>query len=160
MPVGKYKPNGAGAEPVPDVPDVKGEVEINDFQTLLEAARAQEDPQQFLFVFARTELPDDHDGQQAENFSAGQGGALVPIMYVDKAREDLTTFEDLVTESQQMSDNWQVVVVAIIGGLYGQPPSPDQVDDAFNNLIGKLKAGSDISQLMAFDRNGEPLQFV
>lgn len=134
--------------------------EITDFQSLLDVARAEQDPQQFLFIFAKTELPDEHDSQQAESYHAGQGGALVPVMYVDKMPEELTTFNDLVTESQQMSDNWQIVIVAIIGGFNGQPPGPEQTEDAFKNLIGQLKAGGNLDQLLAFDRNGEPLQFV
>lgn len=135
-------------------------IEITGFQSLLDAARGEPDPQQFLFVFARTELPDEHDSQQAQRFRSGQGGALVPVMYVDKMSGELTTFEDLVTESQQMSDNWQVVIVAILGGFNGQPPAPDQTEDAFKNLIGTLKAGGNMDQLLAFDRDGEPLQFV
>lgn len=135
-------------------------VEITDFRSLLEAARAESDPQQFLFVFARTELPDEHDSEQAQRFQAGHGGALVPVMYVDKMPGELTTFEALVAESQQMSDNWQVVIVAILGGFNGQPPAPEQTEDAFKNLIGTLKAGGNMSQLLAFDRDGEPLQFV
>lgn len=135
-------------------------IEITDFQSLLEVARAEPDPQQFLFVFARSELPDEHDAQQVQRFQAGRGGALVPVMYVDKMPEELTTFAALVEESRQMSDNWQVVIVAILGGFNGQPPGPQQTEDAFRNLIGTLKAGGKMDQLLAFDRNGEPLQFV
>ncbi len=57
---------------------------ISSFDDLLQAARAQPEPQRLLFVFAGVELPDDPTANQRQRFEAGQGGALVPLMCVDK----------------------------------------------------------------------------
>ena len=58
---------------------------ITSFDDLLTAARAQPEPQRLLFVFAAAELADDSTEEQRLQFEAGQGGALVPVMTVDKA---------------------------------------------------------------------------
>ncbi len=58
---------------------------ISNFDELLQAARAQAQPQRLLFVFAGVELPDDSTPEQAASFAAGEGGALVPLMVVDSS---------------------------------------------------------------------------
>lgn len=134
--------------------------EMNDFQRLLQAAAMQTEPQRLLFVFVRTELPDDHEPRQAQRFHAGLGGALLPIMYVDKAPGELTTFEDLVAESRQMGENWQLVVAGALAGRGGRPPSTEQTDSAARGMIETIRAGGDLSRFLAFDRHGDPLRFV
>ena len=74
---------------------------ISSFDDLLVAARQQVEPQRLLFVFASAELPPDSTAAQREHFLAGQGGALVPVMCVDKIPGELLTFADLVQESRQ-----------------------------------------------------------
>ena len=68
-------------------------MEITSFDDLLHAARAQPEPQRLLFVFAGVELPDDATPAQRERFAAGQGGALVPMMCVDKRPEEIASFQ-------------------------------------------------------------------
>ena len=46
------------------------------------------------------ELPEDCTPEQRERFAAGDGGALVPLMCVDKTSDELTTFAALVEESR------------------------------------------------------------
>ena len=65
-------------------------MDISSFDDLLQAARMQPEPQRLLFVFAAVELPDDATPAQRARFEAGQGGALVPLMCVDKRPEEIT----------------------------------------------------------------------
>jgi hypothetical protein len=71
---------------------------IDNFNDLLEAARAQALPQRLLFVFTEVTLPDDSTAQQQASFDAGQGGALQPKMCVDKSPDELGSFAALVLE--------------------------------------------------------------
>ena len=57
---------------------------ISSFDDLLLQARQQAEPQRLLFVFSGAELPDDATAQQRARFEAGAGGALTPLMCVDK----------------------------------------------------------------------------
>ena len=70
-------------------------MDISSFDDLLQAARMQPEPQRLLFVFAAVELPDDATPAQRARFEAGQGGALVPLMCVDKTPQELASFEAL-----------------------------------------------------------------
>ena len=76
------------------------DMSISSFDDLLRAARQQPEPQRMLFVFTGAELPDDSTPEQRRDFAAGAGGALVPLMCVDKTPDELTTFAALAEESR------------------------------------------------------------
>lgn len=129
------------------------------FNQLLQAAAAQPEPQQLLFVFAAAELPADATPAQRARFEAAQGGALAPLACVDKAPQELTSFEALVAESRQASPPWQVVFIAGLGGRAGKPPTPQQVDSALNAMVANVKSGS-FSAYLALDPAGDPITFT
>jgi len=132
---------------------------INSFASLIEAAREQPEPQRLLFVFARPVLPDDHQPEQAERFRQGQGGALQPLMCVDREPAELSSLEALAAEAPDPEQDWQVVLVAAISGQAGRPPSDDDATRGLNTMIKTIHAGGDLSGFVAFDRDGLPLRF-
>ena len=97
---------------------------IASFEDLLRAARAQAEPQRLLFVFASAVLPEDSTPEQRAGFAAGQGGALEPLMSVDKAPEELGSFAALVEESRQFGPDWSIVFVASLARA--QRPRADE----------------------------------
>ena len=111
-----------------------------------------------LFVFAQAELPEDHNKTESQRFHAGQGGALNPIMYVDKTLEELSNFSDLVTESQQMGQYWHIVFVAALAGRNGTLPSSNEAQAALEMMVKSVQQGA-ISNFLAYDRDGTPMQF-
>ncbi len=129
------------------------------FNQLLQAAAAQPEPQQLLFVFAAAELPADATPAQRAQFEASQGGALAPLACVDKSPQELTSFEELVAESRQASPGWQVVFIAGLGGHAGKPPTAQQVDGALNAMVANVKIGS-FSAYLALDPAGDPITFT
>ncbi len=132
--------------------------EISHFQQLLQAAAAQPDPQRLLFVFAAAELPDDATPAQRARFAAGEGGALAPLMCVDKAPAELSGFDALLAESRRAGPPWQVVFAAGLGGRNGQPPSAAQVDTALEAMVEAVRSG-DIGRFAAYGPDGDPLEF-
>jgi hypothetical protein len=70
---------------------------ISNFNDLLTAARQQSQPQRLLLVFAKAELPAGSTPEQRRRFLAGQGGALVPLMCVDKAPGELSSMRSCST---------------------------------------------------------------
>ena len=130
---------------------------ISDFEGLLRAARAQPAPQRLLFVFAHAVLPDDSTPEQRARFEAGEGGALAPLMAVDKLPEELDTFAALVEESRQFGQDWAIVFVASLSGRDGRAPSSEEADRSLQRMIESIKAGS-IGSFIPFDRQGQPLQ--
>src|SRR4051812_8585016 len=87
---------------------------ISSFGDLLAAARSQAQPQRLLFAFARAELPDDAPTAQRERYAERRGGALKPVMCVDKTLAELGTFADLVAESRHTGADWDIVFVTTL----------------------------------------------
>lgn len=114
-------------------------MDIESFDDLLRAARAQPEPQRLLFVFAAAELPEDCTPQQRARFDAGGGGTLVPLMSVDKDPGELADFAGL-------------------SGRGGRAPSAEEADRSLQRMIESVKTGA-FSACIPFDRRGRPLQF-
>ena len=129
---------------------------ISNFGDLLRAAREQSQPQRLLFVFANAVLPDDATPEQRARFGAGQGGALTPLMSVDKAPEDLGTFDALVEESRQYGQDWAIVFVASLSGRNGRAPTSKEADQSLQRMIESIKTGM-FGSFIPFDRRGEPV---
>jgi len=132
---------------------------ITGYESLLAAARQQTEPQQLLFVFLQASLPEDSVDEEKDRFNAGQGGALEPVMCVDKALDELGSFSDLVEESVKMGQDWQIVLVAGLSGENGVAPDPSKVESSLKMMVDSVQNGGDLSRFMSFDRDGEPVQF-
>jgi hypothetical protein len=124
-------------------------MDIATFDDLLRAARGQSEPQRLLFVFASAELPEDITPGERERFAAGLGGALTPLMAVDKSPDEIRDFQSLVEESRQFGKEWAVVFVAALsaGGDAGQ---------ALERMVAAIKSGSP-GTLIPFDQQGQAL---
>lgn len=129
---------------------------ISNFDDLLRAAREQPEPQRLLFVFAQAVLPDDSTPDQRARFEAGEGGALAPLMAVDKTPDELGTFTALVEESLQFGPDWAVVFVASLPGRSGRPPTSQEADQPLQRMIESIRAGS-FGAYIPFDRQGDPV---
>jgi len=133
-------------------------VNILNFDDLLRAAREQSKPQRLLFVFANAVLPDDATTDQRARFEAGQGGALEPLMSVDKAPEELGTFDALVEESCRYGQDWAIVFVASLSGRDGRAPTSKEADQSLQRMIESIKTGL-FGAFIPFDRQGQPMLF-
>ncbi len=131
---------------------------ITDFDSFLAAARAQPEPQRLLFVFAKTILPADADAAEAARYEAGQGGGLLPVTCVEKHPDEVAGFEALREESRRHGDDWQILLAGALAGRDGR--ADEDVDRAFDSIIRNVHAGGDLSGLLAFDRDGDPLRFT
>jgi hypothetical protein len=131
---------------------------ISSFDDLLRAAREQPEPQRLLFVFANAALPDDSTPEQRARFEAGQGGALTPLMSVDKTPEELGTFAALVEESRQFGPDWAIVFVASLPGHDGRAPTSKEADRSLQRMIESIKTGL-FGSFIPFDRQGQPMLF-
>lgn len=129
------------------------------FDQLLRAAVSQSQPQRLLFVFSQSELPADANAEQRAHYEAGRGGALTPLVCVDKAPTELSTFTALVEESRQACPPWHVVFIAALGGQDGREPAASQVESALQSMVENVRAGR-FAGYMALDNRGQPLVFA
>jgi hypothetical protein len=129
---------------------------IENFADLLQVARAQPLQQRLLFVFADAELPDDASAEQRAGFEAGQGGALVPSMCVDKSPHELPSFDGLVQEAAQFGQAWRFVFAGAMSGTAHSAPDEQQVETTLRTMVESIKRG-DMRHYLAFDREGLPV---
>ncbi|OYW90678.1 MAG: ribonucleotide reductase subunit alpha [Alishewanella sp. 32-51-5] len=127
---------------------------IESYQDLLQAAAAQAEPQRLLFVFAKAELPNGYTDSQKQQFEQGHGGALEPVLCVDKLPEEISEFQQLVTESQTTGIDWDIAFVSAIGGRGGFPPNSDEAVQPLKMMMQKIQGGM-IADFLTFDKNGE-----
>ena len=114
-------------------------------------------PQRLLFVFAGVELPDDASAEQRAAFAAGHGGALTPLIGVDKSPDELASFEALVGEAAQFGHNWVLVFAAALSGTRQQPLTSADVEVPLQTMVESVQRG-DLGSYLPFDRQGLPVQ--
>ena len=110
-------------------------IKITDYKSLLSVAKQQAEPQRLLFVFLQASLPNDHGDEEASRFHSGLGGELQPIMCVDKTLDELGSFSDLVDESRQMEQDWQIVLVAALSGKNGVAPNSSEAEQPLKMMV-------------------------
>lgn len=123
---------------------------ISSFDDLLAVAQQQPEPQRLLFVFAAAELPADSTPEQVVRFEAGQGGALVPLMCVDKTPQETVSFASLAAEAQAFGQPWALVFVA------GLPDGRD-VEAPLQRMVEDIKRGA-LGNYLPFNTQGEPMR--
>ena len=135
-------------------------IEITDYQSLLAVGKQQQNPQRFLFVFLQASLPADHNDADKQRFHSGQGGELQAIMCVDKDLNELTNFSDLITESEQMEQDWSMVLIACLAGQNGMLPTSAEAEQPLKIMVQTIQNGGDLSKYLAFDKQGVMLHFA
>ena len=132
-------------------------MDISSFDDLLQAARAQPEPQRLLFVFAGVELPDDATPAQQQGFEAGQGGALVPLMCVDKRPDELASFATLTQESSQFGHDWGIVFAAAMSGTLSRAPTSEDAEEPLQRMVEAIRRGEH-GAYIPFDPQGHAVQ--
>ena len=131
---------------------------ISSFEDLMMASQLQPDPQSLLFVFAGVELPDDCTEEQRAGFDAGEGGALVPLMCVDKSPSEIESFKALIEEASTLAQPWRIVFVAALPGVRGVSPSSADAEIPLQRMEEAIRQGKH-NNFIPFDRLGQPVVF-
>lgn len=130
---------------------------LHDFADLLQAARQQPEPQRLLLVFAAAELPRDPTAEEIASFERGEGGALAPVVCVDKLPDEIASFAALLDESTQTGIAWDILFVASLPGRGGFAPNPDEAVQPLQMMVEAIKGGR-IGEFLAVSREGELVQ--
>lgn len=130
---------------------------IATFDDLLSASREQAQPQRLLFVFAGIELPDDASPAERAGFERGEGGALVPQMCVDKAPDEIVSFEQFKQEATQMGPAWGMVFAAALAGRSGRAPTSEDAEKPLQDMVEAIRLGH-LQAFIPFNPQGESVQ--
>lgn len=134
-------------------------MEIRTFSDLLTAARSQQEPQRLLLVFAVAECPGDATAAEQAAFARGEGGALTPVVCVDKLPSEITSFEALKTESANAISHWDILFVAALDGRAGIAPNSDEAVGPLRMMSESIRVGH-VARFVAVDPTGELVQLV
>lgn len=127
---------------------------ISNYQDLIQATREQSEPQRLLFVFCRAELPDDASAEEKAAFERGEGGALTPVICVDKTPDEAPDFSVLAQESQATGQLWDMVFVAAMSGRGGTAPSSDEAQQPLTMMVEGIRMGH-IGNYLPLNGQGE-----
>lgn len=125
---------------------------ITNFAQLLQVSTEQDQPQRLLFLFAKAENDNPKKKKKKQ-----QRGAISPVMCVDKLPEDIESFQSLVKEADEISKEWDFVIIAGLSGQNGVVPSTEDADPYLNQMTNHLASGGDLSQYVIFDREDSPV---
>jgi len=114
---------------------------ISSYQDLVKASQSEHEPQRFLFVFCKVELPDDATAEERLAFERGEGGALTPVICVDKAPDEVPDFGALVEESRATGQAWDMVFVAAMSGRGGIAPTSDEAQQPLTMMVESIRMG-------------------
>jgi len=134
-------------------------VNISSYEDLLKAANMQATPQRMLFVFAEAELPGEHSKDQLERYQARKGGALTPVMCVDKLASEQSGFATLAEESRQTGKSWDIVFVACMDAKPGFKTDSEDTEKTLKSMVKSIQEGS-IGNFLSFNRQGELIRLV
>jgi len=132
---------------------------IETFDQLLAAARAQPTPQRLLMVFAGAELSADASPAQRAAFEAGVGGELTPLMCVDKSPAELASFAALCEEARRIGPPWQLVFAAALSGRPGQLLDEQAAEAPLQQMVEAVRTGR-LAGLIPFDTQGNAVQLT
>ena len=126
---------------------------IGSYSDLIKATQTEQEPQRLLFVFCRAELPDDASAEERVAFEQGEGGALTPVICVDKTPAEASEFSSLVEESRSTGQSWDVVFVAAMSRRAGTPPSSDEAQQPMTMMVESIRLGH-VSNYLPLDKSG------
>lgn len=129
---------------------------ISSYRDLIDTARSQQDAQRLLFVFCRAEMPDDASAEEKAAFERGEGGALTPVICVDKAPDEAPDFEALAEESRATGQAWDVVFIAAMSGRGGMAPSTDEAQQPLTMMVESIRLGH-VSNYVPLDSQGNAI---
>ncbi|WP_417547930.1 ribonucleotide reductase subunit alpha [Marinobacter segnicrescens] len=129
---------------------------IASYSDLMQAVQEQPEPQRLLFVFCRAELPDDASDEERAAFERGEGGALTPVICVDKSPTEVAEFSSLVQESRETGQPWDVVFVAAMSGRGGMAPSTDEAQQPLTMMVESIRLGN-IGGYLPLDQDGQAM---
>jgi len=113
---------------------------IENYADLISIANKEINPQRLL--------------KEKADFEQGKGGALDPVLCVDKSPDEAASFATLVAEAETTGHTWDIAFISAMSGQAGQTLNSDECIQPLNRMVEKIRLG-EISHFLAVSREGE-----
>ena len=133
------------------------EIALSNFADLMQVAVAHGPAQRLLLVGVRAERMYRRTAAGGEEPIEGEG-TLTPVMVRDRALEAGLTFAELRTEADATGQSWDFLMVGILPGQAGEPPSSADAEPHLKRMAKALLIGADLGGYAFFDRDGDAVQ--
>jgi hypothetical protein len=130
-------------------------MQLSNFSDFLAAARAHPEAHRQQLGLPGAQHPHAPTPRQARRFEEGRGGALAPVMCVDKGLDELADFGVLADESRATGQPWDMVFVAALAG----EQQASGIDRGLKMMIDAVHRGA-IERFLAFDPDGHAVRFA
>ncbi|MBK1705007.1 hypothetical protein [Halochromatium glycolicum] len=118
---------------------------LRNFQDLLDMAAMQDEPQRLLLVLAKTD-------SESTNGSSQRTGTISPVICNDKLPSEIESFAALVAEADEITQDWDLILIASLDGERGHAPSSEQAQAHLNKMVSDVQNGQDLSRYLILDR--------
>jgi len=97
-------------------------------------------------------------GEDGEFREQDGEGTLMPLMVRDFHLTAETTLADIVGEADQVSTDWEFLMMAVMGGRNGEYATEAETEPHLTRMAQSLTTGEDLERFAFFTREGEPVQ--
>ncbi|WP_444995324.1 ribonucleotide reductase subunit alpha [Aliikangiella sp. IMCC44359] len=125
----------------------------SNFNNMLNAAKAQPEPQRLLFMLALSERTNKAKKSRAQ-------GTITPVMCVDKIPDELSDITAFIEEADSINSQWDMIFIAGMNGENGQPPSPEEAEPLLNKMVNDLVSGQDLSRYLILNREDDMVEIA
>lgn len=119
---------------------------LRSFHDLLEMAKIQDEPQRLLLVLAKTE-------SKSSNGQTQRTGTIAPVICTDKLPAEIDSFASLVAEADEVTQDWDMVLIASLDGAEGRAPTSEEAEPHLDKMVNDVMTGQDLSRYLILDRN-------
>ncbi|PKL96824.1 MAG: hypothetical protein CVV18_00180 [Gammaproteobacteria bacterium HGW-Gammaproteobacteria-8] len=132
---------------------------LDSFDDLVRMARGEPEPALLLACVLRADVPVAAAGGDRPELPLEGEGIVRPIMVKSFAADAGLDFQRLRAEIDDTQPDWAFIMLAVLPGSRGRPPTSGQVDEQLKNMARCIHTGSSLDRYLFIDRAGEFVRF-
>lgn len=118
---------------------------------LIDEVRIDGLPQRLLFLFLKVEVEGDGDDEGEPM------GTMTPVLVTDVPASQDLSFERIVDEADDVTEDWEYVMIAAFGDSEGQTAIEERVERCLEDMATQVMTGGDLSRFLLVDRAQNPV---
>jgi hypothetical protein len=108
-------------------------------------------PQRLLFLFLKVEVEGDTDE------GGDPVGTMTPVLVTDVAANHDLSFESIVDEADDVTEDWEYVMIAAFGEETAEDAIEERVERCLEDMATRVMTGGDLSHFLLVDRAQNPV---